>query len=153
MADTSQIVAQSTTLTAREDTGKPLLEAIKSSENALHIAEQGNPSGTRNIGSVTNAYLVSFNNWNATRLDIDTTETLVTNAPCLVGGVFGNDGNTGYTDLIDAAAIASGNTPKFRVNLGDGVNPTYLGGVRFELGLSVDGESAGHDVTVLWRPI
>lgn len=110
-------------------------------------------AGETNVESASNSYLRTFNNWNVTRLDIDTTETLVTNAPCLVGGVFGNDGNTGYTDLIDAAATGGGSTPKFRHNCGDGTNPLWLGGARFENGLCVDGESSGHDVTVLWRPI
>ncbi len=120
---------------------------------AVHVVEQGNPVGLRNLGSETNPYLVAFGNYNATRLDIDATETLVTNAPCLVFGVVGNDGNTGYTDLIDASATGGGSVPKFRVNCGDGVNTQWLGGARFETGLCVDGESAGHDVTVLWRPI
>lgn len=121
-------------------------------DQALQVTP-GNIAGLRNPSSPDNSYIVAMGNWNATRLDIDQTETLVTNEPCLVGGVFGNDGNTGYTDLIDASATASGSTPKFRHNCGDGVNALILGGVRFENGLCVDGESVGHDVTVLWRPI
>lgn len=108
--------------------------------------------GERNVDSDSNSYDVVRQECNATRLDIDTTETLVSAAPCHVLGIIGNDGNTGYSDLIDAAATASGNTPKMRVNVGDG-GALDLKGARFELGLCVDGESAGHDVTILWRPI
>lgn len=109
-------------------------------------------AGERNISSATASYLVVRQECNLTRCDIDTTETLVTAAPCHVLAVIGNDGNTGYTDLIDAAATGGGSTPKARVNAGDG-GTVHLYGARFESGLCVDGELSGHDVTILWRPI
>ncbi len=108
--------------------------------------------GERNTDSETNSYDVVRQECNVTRLDIGTTETLVTGAPCHVLGIIGNDANSGYTDLIDAAATASGNTPKVRTNVADG-GYVDLKGARFELGLSVDGEAAAHDVSILWRPI
>lgn len=109
-------------------------------------------AGERNPESATASWLMSLPAGNVTRLDIDTTETLVTAAPCIVLTAVGNDGNTGYTDLIDANATGGGSTPKYRINLGDGVNPMHLF-ARFENGLCVDGESAGHDVTVTWWPL
>lgn len=149
----SYVTIQGQDTTKVTSSGKPQDVPIKVSDGATHVSEQGNITAIRNPSSETNSYVVAFGNYNATRLDIDTTETLVTNAPCLVFGVVGNDGNTGYTDLIDAAATGGGSTPKFRVNAGDGSASQWLGGVRFENGLCVDGESVGHDVTVLWRPI
>lgn len=109
-------------------------------------------AGERNADSATASYLVVRNECNVTRCDIDTTETLVTNAPCHVFAVIGNDGNTGYTDLLDAAATGGGSTPKVRCDVAAG-SSLNLHGARFENGLCVDGESAGHDVTILWRPI
>ena len=120
---------------------------------AAYVSIMNNILGLRNPSSDTNSYLVAFGNYNITRCDIDTTETLVTSNPCLVFAVIGNDGNTGYTDLIDATATGGGSTPKLRVNVGDGTASQWFGGARFENGLCVDGESAGHDVTILWRPI
>lgn len=109
-------------------------------------------AGERNPGSATASWLLTMPAGNATRCDIDTTETLVTAAPCIVMYVTGNDGNTGYTDLIDANAPGGGSTPKFRVNCGDGIAPQAIW-ARFENGLCVDGESAGHDVTITWWPL
>jgi hypothetical protein len=109
-------------------------------------------AGERNESSATASYMLAIPAGNATRCDIDQTETLVTAAPCVVLMVTGNDGNTGYTDLIDASATGGGSTPKFRVNCGDGVNPQPIY-ARFENGLCVDGESVGHDVTVIWWPL
>lgn len=109
-------------------------------------------AGERNVDSATASYIVVRNECNITRLDIDTTETLVTSAPCHVLAVIGNEGNTGYTDLIDASVTASGNTPQIRCDVAAG-SSLNLHASRFENGLSVDGESAGHDVSILWRPI
>lgn len=109
-------------------------------------------AGERNEGSATGSYMLSIPAGNATRCDIDQTETLVTASPCIVLMVTGNDGNTGYTDLIDANATGGGSTPKFRINCGDGVNPQPIY-ARFGNGLCVDGESVGHDVTVVWWPL
>lgn len=123
--------------------------------NTLHVPHVNLDTaiaGERNPDSATASYLVVRQECNVTRCDIDTTETLVTSAPCHVLAVIGNDGNTGYTDLIDAAATGGGSTPKARVNAGDG-GTVHLYGARFENGLCVDGESAGHDVTILWRAI
>jgi len=127
-------------------------ESISSTDRALHTAEQGLMAGERNAGSPLASYLLSIPAGNATRLDIDQAETLVTAAPCIVLMVTGNDGNTGYTDLIDANATGGGSVPKFRVNCGDGLNPQLIF-ARFENGLCVDGESVGHDVTVVWWPL
>ncbi|MCB0247974.1 MAG: hypothetical protein KDI07_05300 [Anaerolineae bacterium] len=114
-------------------------------------------SGERNPDSATNSYLVVKPEANATRADIGTTETLITAAPAHLLGVIPNDANTGYLDIIDAAATASGNTPVFRVNLGDGgaAGVAMLTGIaaRFENGICVDGEDVACDVTILWRPI
>lgn len=112
-----------------------------------------NVAGERNPDSATNSYLVTRIECNITRLDIDQTETLVTAAPAHLIWAAGNDGNTGYSDFLDAAATGGGSTPKLRVNLGDGVNPMFFGGARFENGICVVGESAGHDITIGWRPI
>lgn len=153
MPDNVVIHGKSTTQTVSGDSNKYVDVPVNVTSGNLAVAEQGNTTGLRNPSSSTNSYLVAFGNFNATRCDIDTTETLVTNAPCLVFAVFGNDGNTGYTDLIDAAATGGGSTPVLRVNAGDGTADKWLGGARFENGLCVDGESVGHDVTILWRPI
>jgi len=109
-------------------------------------------AGERNRNSPAASWLLAIPHGNVTRLDIDTTETLVSSLPCIVLTVTGNDGNVGYTDLIDANVIGGGSTPKYRINCGDGVNPHVIMG-RFENGLTVDGESAGHDVTVCWWPL
>lgn len=121
-------------------------------DGATHTTMATAIAGERNTDIATNSYLAVRQECNITRCDIDQTETLVTAAPCHVFAVIGNDANTGYTDLIDAAATGGGSTPKSRVNAGDG-GTIHLYGARFENGLCVDGESAGHDVTVLWRPI
>jgi hypothetical protein len=114
-------------------------------------------AGERNESSATASYMLSIPAGNATRCDIDQTETLVTAAPCIVLTVTGNDGNTGYTDLIDANATGGGSTPKFRINCGDGTGAGHSGPqpiyARFENGLCIDGESVGHDVTVVWWPL
>lgn len=113
--------------------------------------QAGLPSAI-NGSSATNARLRVLQACTATRLDIDQTETRVTDSPCYLVGAFGNDGNTGYSDFINASAVSSGNTPVFRVNLGDGANDKDFKGTLFSLGLCVDGESVGHDITVLWIP-
>lgn len=113
-------------------------------------------AGERNTNSSSNSYLVVKPESNATRADIGTTETLITDAPAHLLGVVPNDANTGYLDIIDASATGSGNTPVFRVNLGDGgaAGVAVLTGIaaRFENGICVDGENAACDVTILWRP-
>ena len=109
-------------------------------------------AGERNPTSETNAYLVTREEANATRLDIDQTETLVTAAPCHVFGLLGNEGNTGFTDLIDANEVGGGSTPIIRMDVAAGAVLRFPP-LRFENGLCVDGESSGHDVTVFWRPI
>ena len=126
------------------------LRRVVRSDEHIGIARM---AGERNEESATNSYLIARNECNVTRLDIDQTETLVTNAPAFLIAAVGNDGNAGYSDFLDAAATGGGSTPKLRVNLGDGVNPMYFGGARFENGICVDGESLGHDITVFWRPI
>jgi hypothetical protein len=136
-----------------EDTATGLQIGIAATSKAAHTLEQGVIGGERNTSSATNNYTVVHNECNITRLDIDQTETLVTNAPAFLIFAVGNDGNTGYSDFLDAAATGGGSTPKARVNLGDGVNPMYFGGARFETGICVDGESVGHDITIGWRPI
>lgn len=125
----------------------------KATDQAAHVTETGVVGGERNTSSATNNYTVVHNECNVTRLDIDQTETLVTGVPAFLIWAVGNDGNTGYSDFLDAAATGGGSTPKLRVNLGDGVNPMYFGGARFENGICVDGESVGHDITIGWRPI
>ncbi len=110
-------------------------------------------AGERNTDSLTNSYLVVKAECNITRLDIDQTETLVTAAPAHLLWAVGNDGNTGYSDFLDASATGGGSTPKLRVNLGDGVNSMQFSAARFENGICVDGESSGHDITIGWRPI
>ncbi len=114
-------------------------------------------SGERRPESQTLSYLATRPESTATRADIGTTETLITNSPAHLLGVIPNDGNTGFLDIIDASATASGNTPVFRVNLGDGeaTGVAVMTGMaaRFEYGICVDGENAACDVTILWRPI
>ena len=132
-----------------------LIDATRGTRRIITSAEHVGVSrlaGERNPSSATTSWLLALPHGNVTRCDIDQTETLVTNAPCVVLYVTGNDGNTGYTDLIDANATGGGSTPKFRINCGDGVNPQPIFG-RFENGLCVDGESSGHDVTVVWWPL
>lgn len=130
-----------------DDTGGPRIPLASEYIGIARLA------GERNPESSDNSYLAVHCDCNITRLDIDTTETLVYSGPCRVYAVIGNDGNTGFTDLIDAAVTGTGATPKLRANAGDGVNAINLFGARFENGLSVDGESAGHDVSVIWRPL
>ncbi len=114
-------------------------------------------SGERHPESQTISYLVTRDESTATRADIGTTETLITNNPAHLLGVIPNDGNTGFLDIIDASVTASGDTPVFRVNLGDGgvAGVAVMTGMaaRFEYGICVDGENAACDVTILWRPI
>lgn len=129
----------------------------RGTDGAGHVTQATLIAGERNPGSASNSYLVVKPESNATRADIGTTETLITDAPAHLVGIIPNDANTGYLDVIDAAAIASGNTPVLRVNLGDGgaAGVALLTGVaiRFENGICVDGENAACDVTILWRPI
>lgn len=122
--------------------------------SAVAVEANGSLSiaGSRNPGSATGSYGLSMPQGNVTRLDVDQVETLVTNAPCMVISVVGNDANTGYTDLIDANVTGGGSTPKYRINVGDG-GVINFGAARFENGLTIDGESAGHDVTVTWWPL
>lgn len=118
---------------------------VKSQKSIKRLA------GERQEDSATASYLLAIPAGNVTRLDIDQTETLVSAAPCIVLSVIGNDGNTGYTALIDANATGSGATPKLQPNVADGESlPVYA---RFENGLCVDGESSGHDVTIVWWPL
>lgn len=124
----------------------------KYSSGAAHTVEQGIMAGERNPGSKTASWNLAMPAGNPTRCDSDTTETLVVPVPCAVLFITGNDGNTGYSDLIDANAIGGGGAPKFRVNCGDGVNPQPVFS-RFENGLCVKGESVGHDITVVWWPL
>ena len=51
-----------------------------------------------------------------------------------------------------ANATGGGSTPQYLLNVGDGVNPQAIFG-RFENGLTVQGEDALHDVTVVWWPL
>lgn len=109
-------------------------------------------AGERQTGSATASWLLAVPHGNVTRLNIGTTETLVTAAPCVVLTLTGNDGNTGYSALRDANATGGGSTPQYLLNVGDGVNPQAIFG-RFENGLTVQGEDALHDVTVVWWPL
>ena len=59
-------------------------------------------AGERQTGSATASWLLAVPHGNVTRLNIGTTETLVTAAPCVVLTLTGNDGNTGYSALRDA---------------------------------------------------
>lgn len=118
----------------------------------LAVGLKTNIAGELNEDDAVNGRLRVLQACNATRLDIDQTETLVTNAPCYVLGAIGNDGNTGYSDFINAAATGGGSTPVMRVNLGDGVNILDSKGILFSNGLCVNGESVGHDITVFWMP-
>lgn len=134
-------------------------------QRPLNVTDEGNNNvnqatliaGERNADSASNSYLVAKPESNATRADIGTIETLITDGPAHLLGVIPNDGNTGYLDIIDAAATGGGSTPVFRVNLGDGgaAGVAMMTGiaVRFENGICVDGENAACDVTILWRPI
>lgn len=133
------------------------LTGQKITNGAGEVTQSTLIAGERNPDSASNGHIVVRPESNATRADIGTTETLITNAPAHLLGVIPNDANTGYLDLIDAAATGSGSTPVMRVNLGDGgaAGVAMLTGiaVRFENGICVDGENAACDVTILWRPI
>jgi len=50
MAENVAVHGQSTTLTATQDSGKALLEPIKSTENALHIVDQTNAAWMSPLG-------------------------------------------------------------------------------------------------------
>lgn len=126
------------------------MAAFNPFNGAAPVYVQGNLASERNPGTA-NQYGVAVPECNVTRLDIGTTETLVTASPCIVLGVIGNEGNTGFTDLIDAGAVASGNTPVVRCDVAAG-GQIDLHGAKFNAGLCVDGENAAHDVTIFWRP-
>ena len=109
-------------------------------------------AGERNEDSATLGYQVVRQEATATRADIGTTETLITASPAHLLAVIPNTGHTGDLEIRDAAAITGGSTPIFVLDLGPG-EPAFLGGARFENGITVDGTDAACDVTILWRAI
>ncbi len=110
-------------------------------------------AGERNASNETNSYLVTRPEASATRADTGTTELLITEAPAHLLGIIPNDANTGYVAVRDASAISGASTPIMLPNLGDaGIGLTGMA-IRCENGITVQGENAACDVTVLWRPI
>ncbi len=134
------------------DTIKEYFAALKGESDAAYVWLKSQIAGERNIGSATASWLLAIPHGNTTRLDIGTTETLVTDSPCIVLTITGNDANTGYSALRDANVTGGGATPQYLLNVGDGVNPQPLF-ARLENGLTVQGENAAHDVTVVWWPL
>jgi len=124
---------------------------VQGTGGAMNVNISTTIAGERNPTSTTNAYMAAVPEGNVTRLDIGTTETLVTNSPAILLAIIGNDANTGFTDLIDAASTGSGFTAKVRTNVADGESLS-LHGMKFSNGICVDGESAAHDVSLVWRP-
>ncbi|MCB0078822.1 MAG: hypothetical protein KDD73_15530 [Anaerolineales bacterium] len=116
------------------------MDLLKHTQNALHVYLAGQMG-----------WQLSIPHGTPTRVT-GTTELLVSNAPCIVQCVVGNDGNTDFTELRDANAISGGSTPIYKFNCGDGINDKQLW-ARFENGLTVKGNDAAHDVTVTVWPL
>ena len=108
--------------------------------------------GARNESSTSTDYLRALPAATIERFDVGTTETLVTANPCILLGAIGNTGNTGATELRNAAATGGGSTPLITVDLGAGSSVDMFGAI-FTSGLTIDGANAAHDVTLIWLPL
>ena len=109
--------------------------------------------GEENSSSIPASRVRVTENWNTTRV-IGATETLISNAPCRIGGVYANATSVGTISTRDAAAIAGGTTAKHVLDAtafakADGA----IKGTRFEIGLTVQGFAAGTDFSVQWMNI
>lgn len=131
------------TLYDPNDDGEKVARGVDGNLSLADLAHERN-SGT------SNQFGVGVPECTVTRADVGQTETLITNAPCLVFGLIGNDGNTGDSVLRDAAAVSGGSTPVINAQVGEGVS-TNLFGAKFNNGLTIVGDDAAHDVTVFWR--
>lgn len=95
-----------------------------------------------------------------TRSANGTTEELITNQPAILIGVIGNAGNAGALSIRDDNAISQGSTHIFHLDLGDvggtglsNSDPHHNINAIFTKGITVQGDDANTDVTILWKPL
>lgn len=129
-------------------TGEPV--ELRGSDGAAHVAEQANVSGLRNPSSETNSYMIAYDDWNLTVIDLSgDASTVVSAAPARIGGVYVNTVLSAHTVTIDDDVA-----PKFTLpaSLAAGTFLPLKG--RFETSLLVNpNDSSTGSITVLWRPI
>jgi hypothetical protein len=125
---------------------------IKGTSGAAHTLEQGVIGGERNTSSATNNYDAVHEETNYTRFAPgNTTETVITSAPCFVYGFIGVVG-TGTLTLRDSATAAAATSPfpAFTLAVAGRVD---FPAVRFESGLTAQLGTGTDVATIFWRPI
>jgi len=156
MADNVAVHGQSTTLTAAADSGKALIEPVKSTSNNLHVVEQGNITGVRNVSSATAAYVPVRQECN---LSIISKTTAVT-----IGGGAANDTHlmgllihtalTG-TCVITGFADSDGAAQTYTLPVASVGYRDFLGAINSAGAMTITCSNASDDnlVAVLWRPV
>ncbi len=160
MADNVAVHGQSTTLVAAADTGKSLLEPVKSTSNSLHVAEQGNITGVRNPSSDTNAYIPVREECNVTILDGTSAVPIgggAANDTHLMGVLIPKNAGPATCTLAGFGKTTDGSTYTAKTILltGSTADDRYydFGGAINNVGALTATGSVDEIVVVFWRPV
>lgn len=125
-----------------------LSKAVGVDGDALKFTHSTHFPSARNETSTEIDYLRALSTGTGTRANTGITETVITASPAVLLAIIGNDANAGYSAFRNAATVGGGSVPIAQPNVADGASINV--GIEFDTGITIQGELAAHDVTIIW---